>query len=246
MHRLIFLCLSAAISLAAQSYDEAAVERGKAQFIKTCSFCHGSNATGGAEGPNLILSSVVRHDKNGDLIGTVIREGRPAKGMPPMPLTDAQINDVVAYLHFRLTETDIRSPKRPKDYAAKLLLTGDATQGEHFFNQHCASCHSPSGDLKGIASRLEPPDLQAHMLYPGDLPETATVTDRQNRVFTGELIYQDPFTIEIRDKDGHFHSWPPKQVQFKIKNPLQGHLDLLPTYSESDMHNLFAYLETLH
>src|SRR5689334_2061294 len=63
-----------------------AVKRGRAQFSQSCSFCHGANATGGAEGPNLMRSSVVRHDSGGDLIGKVIREGRPNGGMPPIPL----------------------------------------------------------------------------------------------------------------------------------------------------------------
>src|SRR4051812_7005546 len=51
-----------------------AVQRGQKQFAASCSFCHGANANGGAEGPNLILSSLVRHDKNGDLVGPVIRQ----------------------------------------------------------------------------------------------------------------------------------------------------------------------------
>jgi mono/diheme cytochrome c family protein len=63
-----------------------AAARGRSQFSKSCAFCHGANATGGPEGPNLTQSSVVRHDKGGDLIGPVIREGRPGRGMPPIPL----------------------------------------------------------------------------------------------------------------------------------------------------------------
>ena len=43
------------------------VQRGTAQFQQSCSQCHGAEATGGA-GPNLIESSLVRHDENGDLI----------------------------------------------------------------------------------------------------------------------------------------------------------------------------------
>ena len=75
------------------------VQRGQKQFAASCSFCHGANANGGVEGPNLILSSLVRHDKNGDLIGTVIRQGRPSQGMPPFPFETEQIADIAAFLH---------------------------------------------------------------------------------------------------------------------------------------------------
>jgi len=51
------------------------VKRGMDQFRQSCAMCHGAAAKG-ASGPNLIESSLVRHDDNGDLIGNVIREGR--------------------------------------------------------------------------------------------------------------------------------------------------------------------------
>jgi cytochrome c oxidase cbb3-type subunit 3 len=221
------------------------VERGKAQFTKTCSFCHGPDATGGAEGPNLIRSGVVRHDVNGNLIGNVIREGRPAKGMPPIPLTDAQISDVVAYLHHRVTETDIRSPRKPKGYSLSLLLTGNAEKGREYFEEYCRSCHSPSGDLKGIATRMEPADLQGTFLYPENVAKTATVTDSQGHHTTGTLLYQDQFTVAIRDGNDRYHSWPADHVRIEVHDPVAAHERLLATYTEADMHNVFAYLETL-
>src|SRR5262249_25096665 len=57
------------------------IERGHKQFQQACGFCHGADATG-ARGPDLVRSELVAHDVNGDLIGDVIRHGRPDKGMP--------------------------------------------------------------------------------------------------------------------------------------------------------------------
>lgn len=239
--RNLFLCLAVG---ATSVYAQDAAQEGRSQFTKTCSFCHGTNATGGAEGPNLMLSSLVRHDKDGELIGEVIREGRPSKGMPAFSLSQSQITNLVAYLHARLKENDLRSPKRPKDYAVKLLLTGNATGGKAFFAQHCASCHSPTGDLKGIASRLEPTDLQAQMLSPNKVPEPVTITSATGHI-TGTLIYQDPFTIEMRDGNGQFHSWQPSEVKIRTEDPLAAHKRLVPVYTEEDLHDVFAYLETL-
>jgi cytochrome c oxidase cbb3-type subunit 3 len=223
------------------------VQRGQAQFAQSCGFCHGPDASGGAEGPDLMRSAVVRHDENGNLIGAVIRDGRPAKGMPPVSLNDAQIAEVVAFLHSRLKASDRRSPGRPQDYDLKLLLTGNAAAGKAFFYGagECSRCHSPSGDLAGIAKKYPPPDLQARFLYPSDVPKTVVVTTRSGAQFTGELFFRDPFSIAMKDAQGWYHSWPCADVQFQIHDPLAGHLDLLHKYTDSDVHNLFAYLETL-
>src|SRR4051794_17903306 len=228
--------------------ETGAVARGRAQFTKTCSFCHGADATGGPEGPNLTLSTTVRHDVNGNLIGTVIREGRPAKGMPPIPLQPDQIADVVAYLHARVTELDRRSAgKPPSSYGLEHLLTGDAAKGKAFFDGvgHCTQCHSVTGDLGGIAKKYPPVELQARFLYPPEVEQTATVTPSTGPAVQGVVVYEDAFTISLRDREGWYHSWPLSTVGVELKDPLVGHRELLGHYTEADMHNVFAYLETL-
>jgi cytochrome c oxidase cbb3-type subunit III len=219
-------------------------QRGQKQFAQTCGFCHGTNATG-AEGPNLIRSALVRHDVNGNLIGQVIREGRPAKGMPPIPLNQKQIDDVVAYLHSRVQESDRRSPARPRDYSLKLLLTGNPAAGKQFFAGNCGMCHSTSGDLAHIAIKYEPADLQARFLYPPDTAKTATVTTMSGQQISGPLILEDQFTIAIRNKDGWYRSWPKSEVKVQVSDPLAAHLELLHKYTQANMHDVFAYLETL-
>ncbi len=233
--------------LFAQNSSTVSVERGQAQFKQSCAFCHGPDANGGAEGPNLMRSKVVRHDDNGNLIGPVIRDGRPKKGMPAVALSESQIADVVAYLHSRLKESDLTSPPNPSGYSLKLLLTGNAEAGKQFFygDGQCSRCHSVGGDLKGIANKYAPADLQAHFLYPSDVPKTATVTTRSGREFKGELAYEDLFTIAIKDDGGWYYSWPVGEVKLEIHNPLAAHLELLHKYTSADIHNVFAYLETL-
>ncbi|MDQ2774153.1 MAG: c-type cytochrome, partial [Acidobacteriota bacterium] len=213
-------------------------------FTQTCGFCHGADATGG-EGPNLIRSALVRHDVSGNLIGPVIREGRPEKGMPPIPLNQKNIDDVVAYLHSRVQDSDRRSPARPRDYSLKLLLTGNATKGKQFFAEHCAGCHSPSGDLQHIAMKYEPADLQARFLYPADIPRTAIVTTDLGVQITGPIAFEDQFTIAVKNKDGWYRSWPKSEVKVQVRDPLAAHLQLLATYTQAEMHDVFAYLETL-
>ena len=40
-----------------------AAARGQKAFVASCGFCHGTNATGGAQGPNLVRSTLVLHDQ---------------------------------------------------------------------------------------------------------------------------------------------------------------------------------------
>ena len=224
-----------------------AMKRGQSQFAQSCAFCHGPNANGGAEGPSLIRSSLVRHDNGGDLIGQVIREGRPDRGMPPISLNAGQIADVVAFLHARVSVSDRTSAGRPShDYSPKRLLTGNAEQGNIFFNGGggCSSCHSPTGDLAGIAAKYSPVDLQARFLYPVGKRPTATITLKSGAKITGILIRMDAFSVAIQDADGWHHSWPVDEVKVEVHDPLAAHVKLLEKYTDADVHNLFAYLET--
>ena len=81
--------------------DPAVVARGKQIFSVNCSFCHGSDARGGEGGPNLIRSELVMGDKNGEIIATVVQNGRPDKGMPKFDLTLENISDFLGVPKFR-------------------------------------------------------------------------------------------------------------------------------------------------
>src|SRR4051794_31910317 len=91
------------LPLSAQKDSKESIEQGRKEFEKACGFCHGPDATG-ARAPDLIRSAVVSHDVNGDQIGAVIRNGRPDKGMPPMPMSDAQVASITTFLHARAAE----------------------------------------------------------------------------------------------------------------------------------------------
>ncbi len=224
-----------------------AYDRGHDQFRSSCGFCHGPTAAGGNGGPNLIFSSVIRLDK-GDDVANLIRQGRPEKGMPVVPLTATQIADIVAYLKARLAEVDLTSGRRPsREYDLRKLLTGNADLGRSYFNGagQCATCHSPAGDLKGIASKYPPIELQARFLYPSGVRPRATVTEASGAQVTGELMRQDAFEITIKPPDGPQRTWPAGTVKVQVTDPLAKHLELLPKYTSAEMHDMFAYLATL-
>lgn len=245
------LGLLLAAALASQgpkpAQDPAQVERGRKQFQQSCGFCHGADATG-ARGPDLVRSPLVAHDVKGDLLGEVIRNGRPDKGMPPLPLSPEQIEEIAAFLHARTREA-IESSGVPAAYPVEKLLTGNAEAGRAFFEGQggCRNCHSPTGDLAGVAKKYSSIELEAHMLYPDDKPVAAVVTLPSGERFSGVVSHIDDFVISLRlgDKNGWFRSFPRSKVKVELKDPLAAHRELLPKLTQADMHNLFAFINSL-
>jgi cytochrome c oxidase cbb3-type subunit 3 len=127
------------------------------------------------------------------------------------------------------------------------LQTGSVEAGKAYFNGagKCASCHSPTGDLTGVAKRFEGLRLEERMLYPKGAKAKVTVTLGSGESVTGELAYHDEFTIGLRDSAHHYRSWPANKVKFSIDAPAEAHADLLAKYTDDDIHNLMAYLQTL-
>jgi cytochrome c oxidase cbb3-type subunit 3 len=229
-------------------YPAAQVESGRAEFEKRCAFCHGPSANGGSTGPDLMRSAVVRHDMKGDQIGPVIRNGFPEKGMPAFQLSNQQTMEIVAFLRYRLNLSDRRSPAEAgANYSLTKLLVGNAKAGKEFFYGagKCSSCHSPEGDLKGIAKRIPPSELQADLLYPSDVHATATVTDSSGKQYTGRICLLTAYDVAIVDSAGWYRSWPISSVKVQIHDPVAAHRQLLFRFTDSEMHNVFAYLETL-
>jgi cytochrome c oxidase cbb3-type subunit III len=246
-----FICIFAfAARVSAQSdvMKQENVQRGQADFRQSCAICHGTDALGGV-GPNLVQSSLVRHDENGNLIAPVIQDGRPDKGMPAFPLMDsAEISDVVAFLHARVTTASVVSSEGlAGGYSLQQLLTGNAEAGKRYFYGagKCATCHSPTSDLAGLAKKYSPADLEAQFLYPSHDSVTATVSLNSGKQFQGKLLHLDAFYVAILDQDGWYRSWPLQQAKVQVHDPLEGHLKLLSKYTDKDIHDVFAYLETL-
>ncbi|MBV8811873.1 MAG: c-type cytochrome [Acidobacteriaceae bacterium] len=229
-----------------QGQGSATVTAGKAQFQQTCGFCHGPDARG-ASGPDLLRSPLVNRDVNGNLIGPVIRNGRPEKGMPAFQLPDADISNIVQFLHAEAKTAASVAQRIPREYPLEKLLVGNAEQGKTYFYGagKCSSCHSVTGDLAHIASKYKPFDLQTRIAFPSGAKPVVTVEDSSGKRIEGEQVYADEFTVTLRDKNGWTHTWKRNSVQVKIRDPLAEHESLLHTYTDQNIHDLFAYLETL-
>lgn len=242
--------------LGAPKVDQAAAERGRKIFETTCSFCHGSDARG-RSGPDLVRSTLVLHDNKGNLLGPFLHHGRPNRGMPAFPsLSDKQSADISAFLHSRAAAVTNRFAYKIGD-----IVTGDPAKGKAFFNGagHCNTCHSPTGDLAHVASKYDPVQLQRRMLYPAPnmidvflgkavkpaAPTKVTVHLPSGKEVSGILDHIDEFSVSLHDSSGWYHSYSRKDVKVDVQDPRTEHVKLLPKYTDADMHNVLAYLETL-
>jgi len=241
--------------------DPAAAARGQQLFLQNCSFCHGPDARGGAEGGvDLTRSAIVNSDPTAAQLIAFLKTGRPPR-MPAFDnLTDDQVKDISAFVRSQNVAAGGRAP-------LVAIVVGDPLAGEEFFNGagKCATCHSVTGDLKGIGSKYDVLTLQGRIILPRgkggwpniispfevvnppDVPKKVTVTEPDGIVTTGDMISISDFDVVLRDASGIRHTFArngdvPKVV---VTDPLQAHIDLIKTLTDKEMHDLTAYLVTL-
>jgi cytochrome c oxidase cbb3-type subunit III len=244
---LLLVGVSAASAQTAKPTSQSAPARGKSLFARDCAFCHARDAAGGESGPDLTRSRLVARDVRGDRIRAVLHDGRIEKGMPAFArLTVPEVNDLIAFIRQQTRELNSKpGGRRGVDVAD--LQTGNVEQGKAYFDGpgKCSSCHSPTGDLAGIATRREGLELEMQMLYPQNAKSKLTVTTPSGETFTGTLTFKDEFHIAMTDPEGWHRSWPIRAVAYKIDSPVDAHVEQFEKYTDDDIHNLMAYLQTL-
>lgn len=245
--------------------DPALVQQGADIYSVNCRACHGQDLRGGdLGGPNLLRSEVVLQDQQGELIGPLVREGRSGTNvaMPPLPLADREVQAVAAYIH-SITATARGQGAPPSEAATPInIVVGKADAGAAQFQILCSNCHSASGDLAGIATRIpSAEDLQnswvagRNWTRPADPAAPArailaSVTLDNGETVSGRLLRHDDFVLSLRTEAGEHRSFllqngTPRVVSTEIKDPLQRHLELLGQLTDDTMHDITAYLVTL-
>ena len=234
-----------------QRVDNAAADRGRVLYARHCINCHGSTAKGTERGPDLIRSAVVLRDRLGNAIGPAIK---PA-GAHQATLAAAEIVDLSHFLHQRVEAiASNRNARGPLP-----VLTGDPEAGRAYFNGagRCSTCHSPPGDLAGLATRIpDAANLQQRFLFPalrrggekqgGGKQVEVTVTVAKQPPVTGAVVRIDDFFVSLRESSGEYRAFNRGPgVTVVVNDPLAAHHELLDRYTDEDMHNLTAYLVTL-
>jgi cytochrome c oxidase cbb3-type subunit 3 len=238
--------------------DQATLDRGQQQYGIYCRACHGADLRGGETGgPNLLRSQLALTDQHGELIMPVVKQGRQTPGflpMPPQPLSDADIVAVAEYIH-AVQATSRGQGAPPAGPPVQLnIVTGDPKAGEAYFARTCAACHTLQS-LQGLATRIpDPMQLQNTWVAGGagrggrgtGSPVTAVVTTPDGQRIEGPVIKHDDFLIVLAMPDGTQRSFAREDdvPRIEIRDPRAAHRQLLPTYTDKDMHDVTAYLVT--
>jgi len=245
--------------------DGEAAERGKSVYVAECITCHGNRARGGPDslpppqrGADLVRSLVVLKDRYGATIAEFLKKGHPMQsGKPSASLDGPQVLDLAHFLHLKVNDTLRSGP-----FSEVInVLTGDAKAGAEYFNGAggCNKCHSVTGNLAGVGKKYDPPALQQKFLFPKSFsvgrggrgvsstkPVTLKVTPAGGKTVSGVLLYLDDFNVSLRDDAGEYHTWTRSSgLKVEKSDPYQAHIDLLDKYTDKNMHDIVAYLETL-
>jgi cytochrome c oxidase cbb3-type subunit 3 len=243
--------------------DPAVVARGEGLYGVHCRACHGADLRGGdIGGPNLLRSPLALNDQHGELIGPLIVQGRQTPGMPGMPpiaLPDDDQKAIAAYIHSVQATMRGQGSPPPGPPVVLNILVGNPAAGEAYFKANCSACHDVRGDLQGIGSRFaDPVQLQNTWVAGGaargrgagpSSPRrqvTAVVTLANGQTVEGRLDRIDDFQVVLTTAEGQRSFGRTGDApKVEVRDPLERHRTLLGVYTDSDIHNVTAYLVTL-
>jgi cytochrome c oxidase cbb3-type subunit 3 len=255
----------AAVQLSAQdtnplASDPKAAKLGEFQFRSNCAFCHGLGARGGGRGPDLTRAQKRHGNSDADLFRT-INEGVPGTAMPPngatqqgVGMTETEIWQVIAYIR----SVQVKAPAQPLGDAAhgKILFYGSAS---------CSTCHMVEGkggrlgpDLTTAGSSRATSYLVDSVRYPSrrlaqgiseamkefsQEYETVKVETADGQKFTGVVLNEDHFTLQMLDLREQLHLFE----KDKLRSYEKSRESLMPAYdqkmlSSEDLQDILAFL----
>jgi cytochrome c oxidase cbb3-type subunit 3 len=234
--------------------------RGKSLYEANCASCHATDLRGGASGANLLRSGIALRDQHGELVRESV-----AKHTPALNLVAADTVAIAEYIHsIHATMSGQGSPPGRNPTGIELnVLVGDAKAGEATFGALCSSCHSVTGDLKGIASKFEDPRALQNGWVAGSTAafaggrgggggagNPATVTLADGSKLEGTLVRKDDFLVVLTLPDGTRRSIARNNgvPKVDVKDPRDAHKKMVLQLDDPEnkkMHDLTAYLWTV-
>ena len=249
--------------------DPAVIARGRATYDTECRFCHGADLRGGERGgSNLLRAPVVLNDREGEGLQTVI-QGSHKDRVSAAGVSGDDLKSLAAFIHSVLALAPGQGAPPPPTTPPDLkVLVGDAAAGQRYFAARCASCHSVTGDLKGIGNRDLPAAQLQNLWIAGGrgagggrggrgggtaAPAAPMTTRRETTVrvtlptgqtYEGRLERIDDFMVSLTQADGTPRTFRRNGdvPKVDVRDPLEAHRNLLPVYTDKDIHDVTAYL----
>jgi cytochrome c oxidase cbb3-type subunit 3 len=249
--------------------DPAVIARGKALYGVRCGACHGADLRGGDQGgPNLLRSQILLTDQHGENIVPVIRDGRQGGvgTMPAFHLPEEDMLAIAEYFHSVLGQAGRQGRPPGSEILPELnVIVGDAAAGQRYFEKVCSRCHSPAGNLRGVASRVADARALQDLWVSGGLSGRGgrgggggrgdaepsriqvTVTAPGSAPVAGRLVRIDDFLVTILQEDGTRRTFrrDGANPNVEINDPLEPHRRLVLELTDRDMHDVTAFLATL-
>ena len=179
---------------------------GKLIFESICAGCHGLDGRGGERGPDIATRQQAVQLSDGKIL-EILREGRPAAGMPPFAsLGGMKLKALLGYLRCL------------QGKGTKVALRGDPRGGKALFfgSARCSECHMVEGsggflgrDLSTYGATLSPAEIRENIVRLPDgankANRTAVISMRNSSKYTGVIRNEDNFSIQLQSFDGTFH-----------------------------------------
>ena len=237
--------------------------RGKSLYDTNCASCHAVDLRGTVDGknPNLLRSGTALNDKQGELIGAAI-----ARHTPAITLVASDSLAIAEYIHsIHATMGGQGSPPGRNPTNAELnILVGDAAAGQAYFATACSTCHSVTGDLKGIGSKFPDPRALQNAWVAGSsgrfggggrgggggAGNPATVTMADGSKLAGTLVRNDDWLVILTLPDGTRRSMARTNgiPKVDVTDPQAAHKKMvleLDDPTNKKMHDVTAYLWTV-
>jgi hypothetical protein len=176
--------------------------------------------------------------------------------MPKFNFSNDQVSELAAFLH-----NQVRATAAFNSYQILNIVVGDAKAGKAYFNGagKCSGCHSAAGDLAHIGSKYVPADLQQKLIMPRSeggvrgrsQPDHSAIQTKvtlpSGEVYEGNLAEIDDFKLTVIDAKGERRTFSRNgdTPHVELNDPLRAHNRLLSKYTDSEIHDLTAYLVTL-
>lgn len=218
---------------------------GLKSFRSQCAACHGPDATGGVQGPNLVTGNF-KNGNSDEALFRVITKGVSGTAMVGFPaIAGRETWQIIAFL---------RSANIGR---AAAEAKGDAARGLQVFESSgCGKCHTNGNggglsgpDLSQIGSRRSLVQLQASVLNPSEevSPDYWSLKARtkSGQEISGVRLNEDMSSFQVREPSGRLRSVSKGDlasyeiVQTSPMPSFQGKI------SGTDLENLIAYLASL-
>ena len=188
-----------------------------------------------------------------------------ARHSPPLTLVTTDSVAVAEYIHsVHATMGGQGSPpgRNPTNVTLNVLV-GDAAAGQTYFAAACSTCHSITGDLKGIGSKYPDPRALQNAWVAGTSgrfggggrgggggagnPVTVTMADGSK--LQGTLVRKDDFLVILMLPDGTRKSMVRGNgMKVDVKDPKDPHKTMVLELDDPEnkkMHDVTAYLSTI-